>query len=207
VGIVIEEQATRRSHEFGDEAGLVAALRRNDATAYETIVRQFGGRMLAVARRYMPCEQDCADAVQDSFLSAFQGIDKFEGSSQLGTWLHRIVINACLMRLRSRSRRPEISIEALLPAFDASGHHAHAARRWKRPPDEQLLGDENRALVRRHIDMLPDDYRNIVMLRDIEEFSTEETAAALNTTPGAVKTRLHRARQALRTLLEPHFTK
>jgi RNA polymerase sigma-70 factor (ECF subfamily) len=205
MGIAIDEKAASRSSEFGDEADLVAALRRKDATAYETIVRRFGGRMLAVARRYMTCEQDCADAVQDAFLSAFQAIDKFEGHSQLGTWLHRIVINACLMKRRSHSRRPEVSIEALLPAFDAAGHHAHAARRWTLPSDDRLQHDENRALVRRHVDMLPEDYRNVVLLRDIEEFSTEETAAVLNTTPGAVKTRLHRARQALRTLLEPHF--
>jgi RNA polymerase sigma-70 factor (ECF subfamily) len=109
------------------------------------------------------------------------------------------------MKLRARSRRPEVSIEGLLPAFDATGHHAHGVRRWRKPPDEELESEENRKLVRRLIDVLPDDYRNVLMLRDIEEFSTEEAAMALQITPGAVKTRLHRARQALRTLLEPHF--
>ena len=118
--------------------------------------------------------------------------------------MHRIVINAGLMKIRSRSRQ-EISIEGLLPTFDVSGHHAHSVRSWRKPPDDQLQSDENRKLVRQYIDMLPDDFRRVVLLRDIEEFSTEETAVALNTTRGAVKTRLHRARQALRTLLEPHF--
>ena len=207
VETAIDDKAACQSNEVGDEGNLVSALRRKDSTAYETIVRRFGGRMLAAARRYLNCEQDCADAVQDAFFSAFQAIERFEGNSQLGTWLHRIVINACLMKLRSRSRRQEISIEGLLPTFDAAGHHAYSVRRWRQPAEEHLQSDENRTLVRRYIDMLPDDYRSVLLLRDIEEFSTEEAAEALNTTPGAVKTRLHRARQALRTLLEPHFAK
>jgi RNA polymerase sigma-70 factor (ECF subfamily) len=200
-----DKKAACQSQEFSDEASLVAALRRKDATACETFVVRFGGRMLAVARRYLHGDQDCADAVQDAFLSAFQSIDRFAGHAQLGTWLHRIVVNACLMKLRSCSRRPEISIEELLPTFDESGHHAQRVRRWRQTPDEELQRDENRSLVRRYIDLLPDDYRSVLLLRDIEEFTTQETADALQTTPGAVKTRLHRARQALRTLLEPHF--
>jgi RNA polymerase sigma-70 factor (ECF subfamily) len=207
VEISIDNLARCQPHEFDDEASLIAALRRNDPAAYETFVRRFSGRMLAAARRFLQCEQDCADAVQDAFLSAFQALDKFEGNAQLGTWLYRIVINACLMKLRSSSRRQEISIDGLLPTFDASGHHAHSVPSWRQPPHDQLLSDETRELVRRYIDMLPDDYRSVVLLRDIEEFSTEEAADALHTTPGAVKTRLHRARQALRTLLEPHFSK
>ncbi len=202
-----DDNAGHQADPLADEARLVEALRRKDPAAYETIVRRFGGRMLATARRYLPGEQDCADAVQDAFISAFQAIEGFEGNSQVATWLHRIVVNACLMKLRSRSRRREVSMEGLLPAFDAGGHHAHAVRRWRAPPDEELQSEENRQLVRQFIDRLPDDYRNVLLLRDIEEFSTEEAAAALQITPGAVKTRLHRARQALRTLLEPHFTK
>ncbi|MGE5195329.1 MAG: RNA polymerase sigma factor [Deltaproteobacteria bacterium] len=194
-------------NEIGDEVALVSALRRNDSAAYETLVRRFGGQMLAAARRYLPGEQDCADAVQDAFVAAFKAIDDFKGESQLGSWMHRIVINACLMKIRSRSRRHEISIDALLPTFDASGHHARAVPRWTQKPDEKLQSDETRTIVRRCIEMLPDDFRSVVLLRDIEEFSTEEAAAALKITPGAVKTRLHRARQALRTLLEPHFVK
>jgi RNA polymerase sigma-70 factor (ECF subfamily) len=193
------------TNEFADEKVLVAALRRHDAVAFETIVRKFGGRMLATARRYLHGEQDSADAVQDAFLSAFQAVDQFEGNSQLGTWLHRILINACLMKLRSRARHPEVSIERLLPTFDLSGHHADAVQRWH--PIDELQSDDNRRLVRQCIDKLPDDFRNVLLLRDIEEFSTEEAAAALEITPGNVKTRLHRARQALRTLLEPHFAR
>lgn len=200
-------EVERPSEEFGDESALVAALRRDESAAHETFVWRFGGRMLATARRFLPCEQDCYDAVQDAFISAFQAIDKFEGNSKLGTWLHRILVNACLMKLRSRSRRHEVSIDDLLPKFDDSGHHRRSMPRWRQPADDQLQCDETRTLVRRCIDMLPDDFRSVLLLRDIEELNTDETAATLKITPGAVKTRLHRARQALRTLLEPHFVR
>lgn len=199
-------EAASHSDEAAEEANLVAALRRRDPAAFETLVRRFAGRMLATARWILRGEQESADALQDAFLSAFQAIESFEGNSKLGTWLHRIVVNACLMKLRSRARHPEVSIDEILPKFDKSGHHARSVPRWRKPPDARLELDETRALVRRCIDMLPEEYRTVLLLRDIEELSTEETANAMESTTGAVKTRLHRARQALRTLLEPHFT-
>src|SRR6266702_3027209 len=102
----------------GNEATLVAALRAGDSAAFEALVRDYAGRMLATARRFVRGEQDAADAVQEAFLSAYQAIDKFAGQSKLGPWLHRIVVNACLMKLRSASRRPEVSLDSLLPTFD-----------------------------------------------------------------------------------------
>jgi RNA polymerase sigma-70 factor, ECF subfamily len=197
--------AARQATDLSGDASLVAALRNKTSDSSVEFVRRFGPRALATARRFLHCDADCADAVQESFLSAFQAIDKFEGNAALGTWLHRIVVNVCLMKLRSRGRQSVIAIDSLLPTFDASGHHANAVRPWKQAPDERLLRDETRSLVRRCIDRLPDDYRTVLLLRDIEELSTEETAEVLGATIGSVKTRLHRARQALRTLLEPHF--
>jgi len=185
----------------------IAALRRKDPVACEALVREFGGPMLTIARRYLHSEQDCEDAVQEAFVSAFQAIERFEGNSTLGTWLHRIVVNASLMKLRSSSRRREVSVEALLPTFDQSGHHILPIQSWRRMPEDQLLQEETRTTVRQCIDMLPDDCRTVLVLRDIEELSTEQAAEILDPTPGAIKTRLHRARQALRTLLEPHFAK
>ena len=195
----------RQTDELADERELVAGLRRDESTAQEEFIWRYGGRMLATARRFLPSEQDCHDAVQQAFVSAFQSIDRFEGNAKLGTWLHRILVNVCLMTLRTRSRRNEIPIDDLLPVFDHSGHHARSIARWRQPPEDRLQSDETRLLVRRCIDMLPDDYRNVIILRDIEELDTEEAADTLGISPGAVKTRLHRARQALRTLLEPHF--
>jgi RNA polymerase sigma-70 factor (ECF subfamily) len=189
----------------GDDSELLARLRAGDDRACEELVRQHGGRMLSVARRLLWSEEECADAVQDAFLSAFRSLDRFAGQSSVGTWLHRIVVNACLMKLRARSRHRNVSIDDLLPAFDETGHHARPVRPWAEQAPTLLARAETRAQVRACIDQLPDCHRTVLLLRDIEELDTDETARLLGITPGAVKTRLHRARQALRTLLEPLF--
>ncbi len=187
-----------------DEPALVARLRAGEDAAFEQLVRDFGGRMLAVARRYLP-EEDARDAVQDAFVSVTRAIDKFEGSSRLSTWLHRIVVNAALMRIRSRKRRPEESIEELLPRFLEDGHQEHPATLWRQSVQQSLERQEVRQLVHDKIQELPDSYRTVLLLRDVEELDTQETAEALGISTTNVKVRLHRARQALRTLLDPHF--
>jgi RNA polymerase sigma-70 factor (ECF subfamily) len=184
-----------------DEAELLAGLRAGDGRAYEALVRRHGGRMLAVARRLLRNEDEAEDAVQEAFLAAWRALPAFEGQSRLGTWLHRIVVNAALMRLRSRRRRPEASIDELLPRFDEDGHRLDAGP----PPasaDALLEHAELRAAVRRCIDLLPDSHRTVILLRDIEELDTKTVAALLEISEAAAKVRLHRARQALRTLLE-----
>jgi RNA polymerase sigma-70 factor (ECF subfamily) len=184
-----------------DERRLIAALRSGEPGAFEDLVRLYGGRMLAVARRMLRVEDDARDAIQEAFVSAFKGLDGFAGTARLSTWLHRIVVNAALMRLRRQRRKPEESIDELLPRFDESGAWAESDAPPATPVD---LVDraETRAIVRECIDQLPPSYRTILLLRDIEELDTDEAAAALGMTVPAVKTRLHRARQALRTLLE-----
>lgn len=190
----------------GSEARLLERLRAGDSAAFEEVVLQAGGRMLAVARRMMRTEEDAHDAVQDAFLSAFKSLDRFDGRSRLATWLHRITINACLMKLRSQRRRPERSIEDLLPTFLSDRHQARSTVAWNPTCDCAIERSETLALVRAKIGELPEPFREALILRDVEGLSTEATAEALGITTAAVKTRLHRARQALRTLLEPHFS-
>ena len=185
-----------------EEACLLAALRAGDPRAYERLVCTHGGRMLAVSRRLLRCEEEARDALQDAFLQAFRALPRFAGQSALGTWLHRIVVNACLMRLRRRRARPEESIEPLLPTFLEDGHKEIPAVEWAEPCDRLLERREVREMVREAIDRLPETYRTVLMLRDIEEMSTAEVAQALGTTENAIKIRLHRARQALRELLD-----
>ncbi len=185
-----------------DEAALIARLRANEAAAYEALVRDYGGRMLAVARRILIDEDHSRDAVQEAFLSAFKSIGGFEGGSRLGTWLHRIVANAALMKLRARGRKPETRIDDLLPTFEQDGHRQNAVSAWDGAADVLAQRAETREIVRRSIVRLPDDYRTVLMLREMDQLDTEETAELLGVNQGVVKTRLHRARQALRTLLE-----
>lgn len=188
------------------EDALVTRLQRGDEGAFELVVRREGGRLLAVARRFLRNDDDARDAVQDAFLSAFRSIASFAQGSRLSTWLHRIVINACLMKLRSSRRHAEEPIEDLLPRFAEAGHQVeHPTPEWDGSAEELLLRTETRGIVRRAIDGLPETYRSVLLLRDIEEVTTEEAARLLGVTENAVKIRLHRARQALRTLLAPSF--
>jgi len=182
------------------DADFVARLQAGDSGAFEALVRRESGPLLRVARRFLRSEEDARDALQDAFVAAFKSIGRFASNSRLSTWLHRILINACLMRLRAQRRHPEEDIEAYLPRFLEDGHQVEPSLPWTEPDDFML-----RDLVRSSIDRLPEQYRIVLLLRDIEEMTTEEVAAALGITANAVKIRLHRARQALRTLLDPHM--
>ncbi len=192
------------SAESASERELLALLRQGDEHAYEQLVRRYGGRLLAVTRRLLRGdEEEARDAVQDAFLSAFRSIDRFNQDAAIGTWLHRIAVNAALMKRRRAGSRPEVALDPLLPTFDETAHHAEVVHTWPASAETIVMRAQTRTAVRQCIDQLPDTYRTILMLRDIEELSTTETAAALGISENAVKIRLHRARQALRTLLDP----
>jgi RNA polymerase sigma-70 factor (ECF subfamily) len=196
---------TPSSLDHADEVALVASLRAGDSAAFETVVRTYGGRLLVVARQVLGSEEDAQDALQDGFITAFRAIDRFEGKSKLSTWLHRIIVNAALMRLRSKRRKREQPIDDLLPTFLADGHESRPTPEWNQTALAGIERKEAQAAVRACIDQLPDDYRTVLLLRDIQELDTAEVASLLEITEGNVKVRLHRARQALKTLLEPMF--
>lgn len=187
------------------EIDLVRGLRAGNDAAFEELVRGHGGRMLRVAKRLLRNEEDARDAVQDAFLAVVRSVARFEGGSRLATWLHRITVNAALMKLRAEGRRPEEeNIEPLLPRFRADGHQIESSVPW-RGADAALEEAELQQLVHEAVDRLPEAYRLVLLLRDIEELTPEETAEALGVPKNVLKVRLHRARQALRTLLDPHL--
>jgi len=195
--------AARTDDGAGDEreAELVRALQRGDDAAFAVLVRDHAASLLATARRMLGNEDDARDALQEAFLSAFRAIGSFEGKSRLSTWLHRITVNAVLMKLRGRRRCGERSAEELLPTFTADGHHAEPPCPWSDQAVRLLQSKESNALLWRAIDQLPPQFREAIVLRDIEGLSTEDAGVHLGITKNAVKIRLHRARQALRTLL------
>jgi RNA polymerase sigma-70 factor (ECF subfamily) len=187
-----------------DDLVLLTQLRAGSEDAFTDLVRANTGRLLAVARRILRQDQEAQDAVQEAFVCAFKALPGFAGECRISTWLHRITVNACLMRLRRRVRRPEESIEDLLPAYHADGHTVEQFQPWDDSALARLEKNEMRSLVRSSIDRLPETYRTALLLRDIEEMDSDEAAALLGITPNALKIRVHRGRQALRTLLEPH---
>ena len=191
------------------EADLIGALKSGQAEAYERFVRTHATRVKAIADRYLRNDEDANDVVQETFLSAFKAIQRFEGKSQLSTWLHRIAVNAALMKLRTLERKGEVTLEEevdeLLPKFVGFGAHATPQRSFGELPEDGIMRQETQFFVRECIDKLPAMYRTALLLRDIEGYENDELAKHLGITVNAAKIRVHRARQALRSLLEPRF--
>jgi RNA polymerase sigma-70 factor (ECF subfamily) len=169
----------------------------------ERLVRDNIGWMLALAQRTLGDRDLADDAVQNAFIAAFGGYSAFEGRSSIKTWLHRITINACLMMLRKQKRLAEQPINQLLPEFDS--YECRIEAPWPRLASAEEILDDTRlkALVSEKIRELPERYRIVFQLRDIEGYNTSEVAELLDISVSNVKVRLHRARAALKKLLEP----
>ncbi|MCG8597130.1 MAG: sigma-70 family RNA polymerase sigma factor [Kiloniellales bacterium] len=199
----MDGQAKGDSGDAGCEASLIAALKAGDEAAAETLVRRHAAWMLTVARRLLRDTALAEDCVQEALINALRKIASFEGRSSLKSWLHRIVVNQALMKLRAAGRRNESSIDELLPAFDENACRIEGP--WQRlaTPDEIFEQAHLRELIHSKIAELPESYRLVMILRDIEELSTREVAETLGMSEANVRVRLHRARSALKKLLEP----
>ena len=169
----------------------------------EQLVRENAGWMLVLAERMLNDAAMAEDVVQEALINALMGLQRFGKQSTLKTWLHRITVNAALSKLRKRKRLAEQSIEELLPEFDQ--YDCRIERPWTHLASVHDLveNDEIRAHVAEGIRALPDSYRIVLQLRDIEGYDTGETAELLETSESNVKVRLHRARAALKKILEP----
>ena len=180
----------------------LAGLRQGDADCYSKMVNEYIGPMLGVARRYLS-EDDARDAVQEAFIKLHAAIDTFRGESSLLTWLQRILINICLSRLRKAKQVNEVSIDDFLPDFFENGHRVNPQGDWPGALSESMNREKICELLHANIKLLPGTYRTVLLLRDIDGFSCKETAEKLEISVRATKVRLHRARLALRELLEP----
>ncbi|WP_419910189.1 sigma-70 family RNA polymerase sigma factor [Hoeflea sp.] len=186
-----------------DDAEAIAAIANADPAATERFVRSHAGWMLAVATRIVRDAHHAEDAVQNAFAKVFDNIGSFDGRSALKTWIHRIVVNESLMLLRKDKRSQTVAIDELQPVFDNSGCRIEDRWTTMETPESLLVQSDIRAQVNGKIDLLPDNYRIILVLRDIEEMTTQEVAQLLDISEANVKVRLHRARAALKQLLEP----
>jgi len=177
------------------DAALVAAARGGDDAAFEVIMRRHNRAMFRTVRAILQNEADAEDVVQEAYLKAFLHLDGFAGASRLSTWLVKIAVNEALGRLR---RRMPGTLELTSDNLAEDGMHTSA----ESSPEAAAAQSEVRRLLETAIDALPQAQRAVFMLRAVEEFSTEDTAACLGIPPETVKTRLHRARQALRRRLQ-----
>jgi RNA polymerase sigma-70 factor (ECF subfamily) len=180
-----------------------APLAAQSSHGAEELVRENIGWMLALAERLLRDRALAEDAVQEAFVSVFRSIAAFEGRSSLKTWLHRITVNASLTQLRKIKRRAEQAIDELNPEFDRYECRIEAPWRHLASLQEIMENEELRSRVHDGIDALPDSYRIVLQLRDVEGYDTGEVADLLTISDGNVKVRLHRARAALKKLLEP----
>lgn len=189
---------------FVDDGDLIDRLRTGDDLAFEELVEHHAAPLLAVTRRILHNEEEARDAVQETFVAAFRNIGEFQSESRVSTWLHRIAVNCALMKLRIKKRR-EQDVDALLPAFQPDGHQVESSVDWPETAEDILQREQSRALVHQCIDQLPEPYRVVLVLRDIEQLPADVVAEKLQITRDNLKVKLHRARQALRTLLDPHM--
>jgi RNA polymerase sigma-70 factor, ECF subfamily len=185
------------------ETELVQALKAGHQAAYAELVDRYSATVYNLALRMMGDRHEAEEVLQETFISAFRAVNRFEGRSQLGTWLYRIAYNAALMRLRKR-RLPTTSIDE--PIWTEEGDAIpRQLVDWRELPDDRALTRELRDALDTAVATLPETLRSVFVLRDIEGLSTAEVSEVLGLTETNVKVRLHRARLALREKLSGYF--
>lgn len=191
---------------YQDQA-LIEKIKGGDFQAFEALVNRYESKVYRLAVRMLRNQQDAEDALQETFLQVYRGLKSFEGRSNFSTWLFRLATNVCLMKIRHRGTEPA----GMLPLEDFLPQHEEGVQpviqEWPEKPEEILLTKESQEKMMEALDKLPPDYRAVFVLRDIEGFSNAETGEALGISVAAVKSRLHRARIALRGMLAEYFEK
>ncbi|MBI4537407.1 MAG: sigma-70 family RNA polymerase sigma factor [candidate division NC10 bacterium] len=191
-----------------DEQRLIAASQQGDASALDALVRKHQDRVYGFALRMCRNVEDAKDILQETFLGMVRSIRDFRAESRLTTWLYRIAANACLKKRRRGVHDPapeqELSLDELMPRPDAEGRKPEIAD-WSEDAERALLRGELGARMEAAIDKLPKEFKIVLVLRDVEGLSAEETAESLGLTVAAVKSRLHRARVFVRRELAQYF--
>jgi RNA polymerase sigma-70 factor (ECF subfamily) len=190
-----------------DEPALVDLARRRDEGAIRLIIKRNNQRLFRTARSVVRNDAEAEDVVQETYVKAFTNLAAFRGDAQLSTWLTRIALNEALGRVRRR--RPTAALEAVdLEGSRAGGRILAFPTSLPASPDPEMEASRGqvRELLERAVDSLPDGFRAVFVLRDIEGMSMEETAEQLRIKPETVKTRLHRARKLLRARIEEEVT-
>lgn len=178
---------------------LVRRAQNDDERAFGELVNRYESKVYSLSLRMLRNPEDAEDVLQDTFLRAYRGLKSFQGNSTFSTWIYRIAANSALMRLRKK-QLPTVSIE------DADERDAPLnIVDWKPGPAEQLLTEETRVAMEQAIEALPPEFRQVFILRDVEELSNAEVAEVLDLSVAAVKSRLHRARLKVRNRLITYF--
>lgn len=192
--------------DFSDQT-LIEKVRTGNYQAFEALVNRYEGKVYRLCMRMLRNPEDAEDALQEAFLQVYRGLKGFEGRSTFSTWLYRLATNVCLMKIRSRGLEPArlLPLEEYLPRHE-KGEHPYV-QEWPDRPEDVLLSKESREKMMEALEKLPEEYRAVFILRDMEGFSNAETGETLGISVAAVKSRLHRARLTLRGMLSGYFEK
>lgn len=189
-----------------DDRELLARAQAGDMSAFEALVGRHEDKVYGLALRMTRSEADAAEITQDTFLSAYQHLSEFRGEAAFGSWVHRIAANNALMRLRRQKVLDIVSDDLAGPEFTDRGSLAEPPESdWSRRADDQLLDEELGRAIQAATDALPEGYREVFLLKDVEGLSYEEISEMVGISVPAVKSRLHRARLALREAIDAFY--
>jgi RNA polymerase sigma-70 factor (ECF subfamily) len=192
-----------KAAELRDEAQLIASIISGEAHLFHELIRPYERKVYVMALSFLKNEADAEDAAQEAFLRAYRNLASFRSEAKFGTWLISITLNEARGRLR---KAKAVVLQALDEEPDAERHVSPALLRdWREIPSEALERQEIRSQLQAVVGQLPPKYREIFLLRDVEELSIAEAAEVLQITESSVKVRLHRARIMLQKVLAPQL--
>ena len=187
------------------EKELVQRARDGDVDAFERILGQYQERVMRIVMSILKDPMDAEEVTQDVFMTVFDKVDTFRAEASLSTWIHRIAVNAALMRKRRQRHGVDLPLEEMLADAESESQLVTEVNDWSDQVDDPALCSEARRVIEQAIEKLDDKYQAVFVLREVEEFSTAETAQILGLGVSAIKTRLHRARLFLREALAAYF--
>ena len=187
------------------EESLVRDLQNGNLEAYDKIAEIYQKKIYGLSFNLTRNQMDAQDVTQEVLLTLFRKINMFQGKSAFSSWVYRIVVNASYMKLRSKKKEPNVSIDELMPSFNSAGFQQEKIQDWSEDTESLIFTKETRDVINKAVDLLPEKEKVVFLLRDVEGLSSEKTGEVLDLTVPAVKSRLHRARLFLRKKLSAYF--
>ena len=187
------------------EEALVSEFQAGKREAYDKIADIYQKKIYNLSYNLTRNQMDAQDVTQEVLLTLFRKINMFQGKSAFSSWVYRITLNASYMKLRTKKKEPNISIDEMLPSFNEAGFQQKKIQDWSENTESLMFTNETREVIKNAVDLLPEKEKVVFLLRDVEGLSTEKTGKILDLTVPAVKSRLHRARLFLRKKLSNYF--
>ena len=187
------------------EEALVRDLQNGNLDAYDKLAEIYQKKVYGLSFHLTRNQMDAQDVTQEVLLTLFRKINMFQGKSAFSSWVYRIAVNASYMKLRSKKKEPNVSIDELMPSFNSAGFQQEKIQDWSENTESLLFTKETRYVINKAVDLLPEKEKVVFLLRDVEGLSSEKAGEILDLTVPAVKSRLHRARLFLRKKLSNYF--